>query len=134
MTSDSGSNKLLIGYSLAAASIGLAALGQVLMKAGVGSGGLGGLAATLLGAATQPLVVAGLVAYVISSALWLIVLSRMNLTAVYPLGSASYVIVVLAARFMGEQVTFARWAGVFVIVVGIVLVSGVQSRPRGVGR
>ena len=128
MTSAEESRKTLIGYSLAAASIGCAALGQVLMKAGVGSGGHGGLAATLLEVGSHPLVLAGLALYALSSALWLVVLSRMNLAAVYPLGSASYVLVVFAAVLLGEEVSVLRWFGVVLIVGGIVLVSGAVRR------
>ena len=125
------SRRATVGYSLAAASIGLAALGQILIKLGVGSGGQSGVGTTMLAAGTNPLVLVGLGSYVVSSMLWLVVLSKMDLAAVYPLGSASYVLVVLLSRLLGEYITVTRWFGVILIVLGIVLVSGWAGRSRG---
>jgi len=132
MTSPEDTGSAAVGYSLAAASIALAALGQVLMKAGVGSSGDTGLAETLMDAGTHPLVLIGLAAYILSSGLWLLVLSRMDLASVYPLGAASYVLVVFSSRLLGETVTVYRWLGVVLIVIGIMFVSGIAGRPRSV--
>ena len=56
--------------------------------------------------------------------LWLIVLSRQELTFAYPLLSSSYVLITLYARFvLKEHVPLRRWAGVFVILCGIFLVT-----------
>lgn len=119
----------LAGLGLAGASVTFGALGQLLMKAGTaGLGGAGALA-TLAGAMGRPQVLLGLAAYAFSSLLWLVVLSRMDLSAVYPLGSASYAIVVVASWVMGEHVGPLRWLGVVLIVAGVVLVSAGPARP-----
>jgi len=56
--------------------------------------------------------------------LWLIVLSRHELTFAYPLLSSSYVLITLYARFvLKEYVPTSRWVGVFVILCGIFLVT-----------
>jgi drug/metabolite transporter (DMT)-like permease len=122
-------HRLMVGYSLALASVVLAAAGQVFMKAGVGHSAPAGVSDTLLAAAANPYVLAGLGLYAGSSAIWLVVLSRMDLSSVYPLGAITYVLVVVASWLMGEQVTSARWLGVALIVAGIVLVSGVIGAP-----
>ena len=49
----------------------------------------------LLRAATNPFVVGGAVAYALSFALWLIVLTRVDLSYAYPLLSMGYVLVVV---------------------------------------
>lgn len=124
------------GLALAAASVTFGAVGQLLMKAGTsGLGGEGALA-TLTGALVRPQVLLGLASYAFSSLLWLVVLSRLDLSAVYPLGSASYAIVVVASWAMGEQVGPLRWLGVVLIVAGVVLVSsGPPPTPSdGAGR
>ena len=56
--------------------------------------------------------------------LWLIILSRQDLTFAYPLLSSSYVLITVYARFvLKEHVPTSRWVGVFVILCGIFLVT-----------
>ena len=63
--------------------------------------------------------VAGLIAVI-----WLMVLSRASLSFAYPFASLSYLVIVLASRFiLHESVPPLRWAGVGLIMVGIVLVA-----------
>lgn len=55
--------------------------------------------------------------------LYLIALSWADLTFVQPLTAASYIFTAIVARyFLGEQVSLMRWAGILVIVLGIMLV------------
>ena len=97
----------------------LGAAGQLCLKRGVGAEPLSGLG-SVLGAFRSPYVLLGFILYGVSSLLWLAVLSRADLSFAYPLVSISYIITVLgAAIFMGEQVTFTRWAGVLLICAGI---------------
>ncbi|PKQ38010.1 MAG: hypothetical protein CVT59_05345 [Actinobacteria bacterium HGW-Actinobacteria-1] len=107
-------------YVLIAASILAASVGQALMKSGLaGVDGAGSALSVLGSAAGRPVVWVGLISYALSSALWLVVLSRVELSVAYPLGSLSYVIVVLASLAMGEHVSALRWFGVVLIVGGV---------------
>jgi len=53
-----------------------------------------------------------------------LVLSRASLSFAYPFASITYLLIVLADRFvLHETIPPLRWAGVFCIMVGIVLVA-----------
>ena len=74
--------------------------------------------------ASNVFVVGGLVIFALSAVIWLMVLSRASLSFAYPFASLSYLVIVLADRFvLGEAVSPLRWAGVLLIMAGIVLVA-----------
>ena len=76
------------------------------------------------GVLTTPAVWGGLVLFGLSAIVWLSVLSRTSLSFAYPFASLTYVLILLADRFvLNETVPPLRWAGVFFIMVGIVLVA-----------
>ena len=78
-------------------------------------------------AATNPVVLLGFVFYGVSAALWLIVLTRAELSYAYPLLSLGYVAVVFLSRiFFHEAVTTTRFLGTLVICVGVWLISRTQ--------
>jgi drug/metabolite transporter (DMT)-like permease len=72
----------------------------------------------------SPWIVGGLAISAAATLAWLIVLSRRDLSAVSPVMTGVYfVLLLLAARFLlGEVVTPARWFGAFLILVGVLLV------------
>lgn len=71
-----------------------------------------------------PTLIVGLGAYAISTAVYFYVLSRVHLSWAYGLNGISYVLaVILAATVLMENVSIMRWAGVAVIVLGVVVVS-----------
>ena len=104
-------------------SVGLGAAGQALMKQG--TQGIEGSSfwPILSQAFTEHLVLLGISAYIFSSALWLIVLSRVPLSVAYPFGAISYVLVIGIALLSGEVVPPMRWLGVGLITFGILLIS-----------
>jgi multidrug transporter EmrE-like cation transporter len=109
-------------YAALAGTIVLGVLGQTLLKAGVGGAdGSAGLAEIARHVASLP-VLAGVACYGLSAVLWLAVLTQMNLSVAYPMGAASYVLVLLVASAMGESVPPLRWLGVVCIVIGIAFV------------
>lgn len=66
---------------------------------------------------------AGLMAYAISTVIFLYVLSRTHLSWTYGIGGLSYVFASILAFFvLGEQITPVRWVGIIVIAVGTALV------------
>jgi drug/metabolite transporter (DMT)-like permease len=110
-------------------SVVLAAVAQLTLKHGVdqvtaSSGTLGLSSESLRGIVTTPAIWAGLVLFALSALVWLAVLSRTSLSFAYPFASLSYVLILLADKFiLQEQIPTLRWAGVFFIMTGIVLVA-----------
>lgn len=110
-------------------SVTLAAIAQITLKAGMnqvrdGFGIVGADAGSLRAVATTPLVWGGLVLFGLSAIVWLAVLSRTSLSFAYPFASLTYVIIVLVDRLvLGESVSGLRWAGVLLIIAGILAVA-----------
>jgi drug/metabolite transporter (DMT)-like permease len=110
-------------------SVTLAAVAQLTLKHGMDqvtarSGALRLGFDSLREVAATPAVWAGLALFGLSAIVWLAVLSRTSLSFAYPFASLTYVLILLADRFVLEQeVPALRYAGVAFIVVGIVLVA-----------
>ncbi len=69
-------------------------------------------------------IVAGLAAYVVSVGVWLLVLSRVQVSYAYPMLSIGYIINAAAAYyFFGEEFSLVRLAGIFVIIIGVFMIS-----------
>lgn len=118
-------------FALIGSSVLLGVAGQAFLKTGAAAAQSGGVAETLASALATPAVLAGLALYALSSLLWLVVLSRVPLSLAYPFGSLAYVLVTLVALAMGETVPLLRWAGLVLIVTGVLLVGGLASPRRG---
>ena len=123
---------MLIGLILF--SVLLAAGAQLTLKHGMNqvadsSGALKLTAASLRDVATTPAVWGGLLLFGLSAIVWLSVLSRASLSFAYPFASLSYVLILLADKFvLNETIPGLRWAGVFFIMLGIVLVAQTPHR------
>lgn len=77
-----------------------------------------------LAVAGSPHILAGLACYVFSVVVWLLVLSRVEVSYAYPLLSIGYIVTAFAAwRFFGEAIDVTRWAGIVVICLGVWLVT-----------
>ena len=75
----------------------------------------------------SPVVLAGFALYFLSAALWLIVLTRNELSYAYPMLSMGYVLVVFLSRMLfHEAVTGTRILGTLVVVFGVYLISRTQ--------
>ena len=66
----------------------------------------------------------GLMLFVVSASVWLVVLSRTSLSFAYPFASLTYVLILIFDRFvLNETISGLRYAGVAFIVTGLVLIS-----------
>jgi len=107
----------------------LNAMAQLLLKAGTNAVGAIHLTAenwfaTALKLATQLPIIAGLTCYVISVVVWIIGLSRVDVTIAYPLLSLGYIINAVGAwYFLGEMVSAQRILAIGVIIVGVILLT-----------
>jgi drug/metabolite transporter (DMT)-like permease len=123
---------MLIGLILF--SVLLAAGAQLTLKHGMNqvadsSGALKVSAVSIKDVVTTPAVWGGLFLFGLSAMVWLAVLSRTSLSFAYPFASLSYVLILLADKFvLNETIPVLRWAGVFFIMVGIVLVAQTPHR------
>jgi uncharacterized membrane protein len=62
----------------------------------------------------------GFIFYGVSSILYMIGLRGGELSILYPLCSTGYIwIAILSVKFLGEKMNRWKWAGLFVIIVGI---------------
>ena len=117
----------MMNYLVMAVSIALAIAGQLLMKRGMmafGTFPVSQLLVKVIPIFLNPWVFIGLVCFGLSSVFWLVVLSRMELSLVYPIVSVGYVIVALFSwYFFKENLTVIRWAGIGVIFLGVILIS-----------
>lgn len=69
-------------------------------------------------------VLAGVLVYGLSTFLWIIVLSKLDLSYAYPLVSVNFVLIALFSRiFFKEKVTKFRWFSIFLIFCGVIFVS-----------
>jgi len=114
--------------SLILLTVLLSAVAQLTLKLGVTSMNLeaalqSGLVQAGLAAAGSPFVWLGLIIYGFSVALWLWVLSKVDLSVAYPFVGLGFVVTMLFGMFfLQESVTPTRAIGTFCIVVGCVLV------------
>lgn len=106
----------------------LGTLGQLALKSGMNDIGRIGLASLykiqtiLMKVATSPKIWIGLFIYVLGTIVWLVILSRVDLSLAYPLLSMNFILVVLAAwLFLGESLTATRILGIIIICSGIVV-------------
>ena len=102
---------------------------QLLLKAGVKPlGALSVEASTLLATGARVLtqwpILAGLACYVISVAVWLVALSRVEVSLAYPMLSLGYVVNAVAAYWLfGEALGPMRCAGIAIILVGVFVIA-----------
>jgi multidrug transporter EmrE-like cation transporter len=72
----------------------------------------------------SPYILMGLACYAVSVVVWLLVLSRVEVSYAYPLLSVGYVFVAFAGwHFFNESITITRWAGIFMICLGVSLIT-----------
>ncbi|RZT31410.1 DMT family transporter [Cupriavidus agavae] len=111
------------------AGVLLNACAQLLLKAGTNAVGAitlerGTLLATAFRVLTQWPVLAGLTCYVISVGVWIIGLSRVDVSIAYPMLSLGYVVNALAAWYLfGEILGPLRVAGIVLILAGVFLIA-----------
>ena len=118
-----------VSFSLLMAGVLLNAGAQLLLKAGTNSVGVFAFSSENLvpvgwKLATEPHIIGGVGCYVISVIVWIMALSRVEVSIAYPMLSIGYAVNALAAWYLfGEAVTLTRLAGIGVIIVGVYIVA-----------
>ncbi len=73
---------------------------------------------------SNPFVLLGIGFYGISVVVWLLVLSRVDVSYAYPMLSIGYIVAALAGKvFFGEPVDIVRWLGICTICLGVYLIT-----------
>lgn len=107
----------------------LNAAAQLLLKAGANAvGSFAFTPSNILNAgvelARQWPIIGGLACYVVSVVVWVLGLTRVDVSVAYPLLSLGYVVNAIAAWYLfGESLGAQRMIGIGVIIVGVVLVA-----------
>ena len=118
-----------ISFSLLMTGVLLNAGAQLLLKAGTNTVGVfefsrDNLLPVGLRLATEPHIAGGIGCYVVSVVVWILALSRVEVSIAYPMLSVGYVVNAIAAYYLfGEAVTPARLIGIGVIILGVFLVA-----------
>ena len=105
----------------------LSAAAQILFKAGSDNTPGG----SLLGVSSlgSPMVWLGIVCMIASLIVWLHALRFMPLIVAFSLTAATQVVVPLGSwLFLGEQISFVRWAGIFVVTFGVMIIARPLAR------
>ena len=116
-------------FSLLVTGVLLNAAAQLLLKAGTNR--IGEFAFSFdnvlpIGAqvATSPPILAGLGCYGVSVVVWILALSRVQVSVAYPMLSIGYIVNALAAWWLfGESITAQKLVGIGFIVAGVYLVA-----------
>src|SRR4051794_32304931 len=107
----------------------LNAAAQLLLKAGTNAVGriasdAGSVVRVATRVAFEPHILAGCACYAVSLVVWIMGLSRIEVSIAYPLLSLGYVIIAAAAWYLfGQALTVMRVAGIGLIIAGVFLVA-----------
>jgi len=78
--------------------------------------------------AANPSIFGGFICYAVSIVIWLMVLSRVDVSYAYPLLSIGYIVAAFAGKILfGETIDFMRWSGILVICIGVYLIAKSSS-------
>lgn len=118
-----------LSFTLVMCGVLLNAVAQLLLKAGTNAIGVFEFSAANLWPvgwklATQPHIVAGIGCYVVSVVVWILALSRVEVSIAYPMLSVGYVVNAIAAWYLfGEALSPARLTGIGIIILGVFIVA-----------
>jgi len=118
-----------LSFALVLAGVLLNAAAQLLLKAGTNAIGhfefsAGNIVPVGLRLALEPHILGGVSCYVVSLVVWIMALSRVDVSIAYPMLSIGYVVNALAAWYLfGEALTAFKLTGIGFIVVGVFLVA-----------
>ena len=119
----------LVSFFFLMRGVLLNAVAQLLLKAGTNAVGhfdfnAGNIVPVGMKLALEPHILGGVLCYVISLVVWIIGLSRVEVSIAYPLLSIGYVLNAVAAWYLfGEAVSVTRLAGIGIIIIGVYIVA-----------
>ena len=118
-----------VSFSFLMLGVFLNATAQLLLKAGTNAVGqfefsAGNIIPVGMKLAFEPHIMGGLACYVASVAVWILGLSRVEVSIAYPMLSVGYVLNAVAAWYLfGEAVSLTRLTGIGIIIIGVYVVA-----------
>lgn len=115
----------LSAFALVLVGVLLNALAQLALKASVSSTGVIALSAAATSQAamrlmSEPWLWIGLACYGVSVLVWILALSRVDVSIAYPMLSIGYVVNAIAAwALFGEAMSISRMVGIGIIILGV---------------
>ena len=112
-------------FALVMTGVLLNAVAQLALKASVNETGVIGMDVQSMISSAGSLALSvwlwlGLVCYAVSVVVWILALSRVDVSIAYPMLSIGYVVNALAAwRFFDEPIGVGRIAGIGIIIIGV---------------
>jgi len=119
----------LLTLSLILISVSLSVVAQILLKHGMSDGAVKtALSSDAITAGitvfTNVSVIAGLAAYVSSAGIWLLVLSKVDVSKAYPFVGVGFIGTMLFAYwFLNEPLTVTKVVGTLLVLAGVLLIS-----------
>jgi multidrug transporter EmrE-like cation transporter len=118
-----------VSFSLLMLGVFLNAMAQLLLKAGTNAVGqfefsADNIVPVGMKLAFEPHIMGGMACYVVSVVVWIMGLSRVEVSIAYPMVSVGYVLNAVAAWYLfGEAVSATRLAGIGIIIIGVYIVA-----------
>lgn len=116
-------------FLLVLSGVLLNAIAQLFLKAGTNSIGdlfVPGteLLKSIFRIVFEPYIIAGLFCYVLSVGIWIVALSKVEVSIAYPMLSIGYVVNAIAAWYLFDEIiTVQKMVGIFTIIVGVYIVA-----------
>lgn len=107
-------------------SLALGTTGQLLLKKGVGMSELkkDEIIKKIFRYLFNPYVITGILFFIVSALLWIIMLSKIELSYAYPMISLSYILIAIFSKLLfKENISKLRWLSIAIIIVGVILVT-----------
>ncbi len=119
----------LVSFSMILTGVMLNAAAQILMKTGTNAVGyfdfsVANIVPVGWKLATEPHIIGAMACYVLGVVIWILALSRVQVSIAYPLLSLGYVVNAVAAWYLfNESFNPAKVIGMGVIILGVVIIS-----------
>jgi drug/metabolite transporter (DMT)-like permease len=122
-----GEKKFQSGLLLLFLDICLSVAAQLLLKAGMREIGAFELRADWWAYFLQlihPLILVGLFLYGLATVIWIICLTKLDLSFAYPVATVQYFLIFLGAwHLFGEHIAWNRLVGIIIIFIGVIIIS-----------
>ncbi len=99
-------------------------VGELFLKASLNGLGFKIQPETIMVGVLQPKVLLGIICIVIAACLWVVAMSKFELSFIYPFLSIDYIAIIIGSQIvLGEQVPFLRYISAGLIITGLIIIS-----------
>ncbi|TQV88896.1 EamA family transporter [Aliikangiella coralliicola] len=119
----------LFNFSLILVSVSLSVVAQILLKDGMSNSHVqnalqSGAISAITAVFSNLSVIGGLATYVSSAGVWLLVLSKIEVSKAYPFVGLGFIgTMFFAYWFLNEPLTLSKMFGTLLVIIGILLIS-----------